>query len=92
MKRIIYSDCYHCMKSYEPISCQWYDQLEALSVKGLELQVTYIDEQNVHHHLVGRITTLYTKQKAEYMVINEQVHIRLDTLISVNGMQPGNYC
>ena len=80
------------MKSYQSVACQWYDQLEALSVKGLELQVIYIDEQNVHHHLAGSITTLYTKDKAEYMVINDQVHIRLDKLISVNGILPGSYC
>lgn len=80
------------MTQYHPISCSFYDQLEALSTKGLAVDIAYLDESGVEQRVLGRIIDLYSRDKVEYAEMDGNIRIRLDRLRTVNGMYPGDYC
>jgi Rho-binding antiterminator len=80
------------MTQYHPISCSFYDQLEALSVKGLAVDIVYVDESGTEKQTSGRIVNLFSSNKIEYAEMDSNEQIRLDKLRTVNGMFPGDYC
>lgn len=79
------------MNDYTPISCSFYDELEALAtIKELVVIEYYADNNPLK--ISGKITNLYTKQKEEFVELNNDIIIRLDKLIAVNGKVPKNFC
>lgn len=80
------------MNDYTPISCSFYDELEALATLKEMVVIEYYNETNLATNAVGRIVNLYTKQKQEFVELSSGITIRLDKLIAVNGKVPKNYC
>jgi len=71
-------------KPYIPISCSFYDYLEeAATLKRLSVIDYYENGENVN--VESRIATLLVRDKVEYMLLENEETIRLDTLISFNG-------
>ena len=70
--------------TYIPISCTFYDELEALATLGKTSLISYRNEQGETEEAIGRIKDLYSKDKVEFMLLENGLRIRLDTLISVN--------
>ena len=75
--------------TYTPISCSWYDRLEALATLKKPCEVIYLDaEQNTRQNYVGQILDIYARNKEEFLVLGKDepvVTIRLDYLIAING-------
>lgn len=74
-----------------PVSCDFYDQLEALSVLRTACEIVFLEQESkaaVH----GRIVDLYVKEKAEFLKLNNGMEIRLNKLIHVNGVTPSGTC
>lgn len=72
---------------YQPISCSYYDQLEALAVQKKKNTVQYVDidgNKSTLHDVV--ITDFYVDNKVEYMKLDDGHDIRLDNIIAVNGI------
>lgn len=72
---------------YQPISCAYYDQLEALAVQKKKNTVQYTDtdgNKSTLHDVV--ITDFYVDNKVEYMKLDDGHDIRLDNIIAVNGI------
>ncbi|MGZ4808250.1 MAG: Rho-binding antiterminator [Thermoanaerobaculia bacterium] len=72
-------------KRYEPVSCDYHDQLEeaAMHKKDVELE---FDLQGVVQRDRGRIGDVYTSQGAEYVRFLSSrgpLEIRLDRIISM---------
>ena len=76
--------------AYSPISCSWYDRLEALATLKKQCDVIYLDAtDNQRHNFVGQIVDIYAKDKQEFLVLGTDkpaVTIRLDYLIAINGI------
>lgn len=72
------------MSDYEPINCAYYDQLEALAVSGRPIDIVY-EENNQKKTVNAMIKDFYTKDKEEFMVLDEGPDIRLDSIVSADG-------
>lgn len=73
-------------QTYQPISCDYYDVLEALAVQRKRTVVEYRNEAGAKITLENAlIVDLITKDKVEYMKLDRGLILRLDQLLSVNG-------
>ncbi len=75
---------------YTPISCAFYDILEALAIKGNQVLIVYLEEQ-VLKEVVGVISTFQIKNKVEFLVLASDQKIRLDALIEIDGNKRSDY-
>ncbi|MEM9835539.1 MAG: hypothetical protein AAF828_03500 [Bacteroidota bacterium] len=80
------------MKTYQPISCDFYDVLEANAVRRIKSVVVYQAEDEVQTVSDVIITDLQTRNKEEFVYLSNGLELRLDQLISVNGLVPGQQC
>lgn len=72
---------------YTPIDCDFYDLLEAASTLRQNCEIVYVaDVQQTTVTVQGRITNLYALNGEEFLVLNDALHVRLDALVSVNGV------
>jgi len=69
---------------YNPISCEFYDQLEVAIQRKIPSTVVYIQEEE-KIVVKGVVKTLLLEDGIEYMLINKSVKIRLDWVFSFNG-------
>ncbi len=76
---------------YQNISCSYYDQLEAYATKRTKCSVIYRDD-DLEKTLEGIIVDIFVNDGAEYLKLNNGIIIRLDQLISINGVSVGNAC
>jgi Rho-binding antiterminator len=70
---------------YRSINCSSYDQLEAYATQRTHCLIVY-REHNVERHTEGIIVDLVAQNGAEYLKLDTAAVIRLDHLISVNGV------
>lgn len=79
------------MSTYIPINCSYYDELEAAATQAKIVKLVYRD-QSGEKQLDTRIVNLYTKNKEEFMVLENGLEIRLDHLLSIDGKTPPMSC
>ncbi|MBK8395393.1 MAG: hypothetical protein IPL26_09150 [Leptospiraceae bacterium] len=79
------------MRKYEPISCDFYDELEAFSILKKEVEVFYEDESGNTISSFGIIKDLYSREKVEYLLLDNEKEIRLDLLVRVDNKIISNY-
>jgi len=78
---------------YIPISCAFYDELEAAAVKKVNSTIVY--KENLEEKtIVDFIIDFKTKNKQEFVLLKNGTEIRLDKIISFNNLKPSdkNYC
>ncbi|MBX7141753.1 MAG: hypothetical protein K1X63_11810 [Chitinophagales bacterium] len=73
------------MEKYIPISCSYYDELEALATLRQECEIVFTDENGKQISIKGIIKTFFIRDKVECMQLESGEEIRLDKLISVDG-------
>jgi Rho-binding antiterminator len=69
---------------YEPVSCDYHDQLEAAAVTKKEVELEF-DAQGVRQRERGKISDVYTDSGAEFVNLeagNGSVRVRLDQIVS----------
>ena len=72
---------------YVPISCSYYDRLEAWAVRKERVHIRYMPpEHEAEVYVTGIIKDLFSKDNAEYLELTSGQRIRLDYLISVNNI------
>lgn len=78
---------------YIPISCAFYDELEAAAVKKIESTIIYKEQEQIKT-INGLIVDFKTKDKEEFLILENKKQIRLDKIISFNNLKPEdkNYC
>ena len=72
-------------EKYEPVSCDYHDQLEAAAMHKTEVELEF-DLEGVTQKERGRISDVYTADGAEFVkfeVSSGPVEIRLDQIISM---------
>lgn len=78
---------------YQPISCTFYDELEARATTGQECTLTYRPEPDTPPSTTrGIITDLFIQDKVEYLRLQDGFEIRLDTLVAVDDKELRDYC
>lgn len=77
---------------YTPISCSFYDELEALATLRKTCTIRYKDEQDEIQNQQAIIKDFFIRDKVEYMLLNNGDVIRLDYLIEVDGKVLNKYC
>ena len=77
--------------TYQPIDCNFYDILEATAVRRKVATIVYLNE-NQEVTIQSKILALFTKNSEEFMVLENDLTIRLDKLISVNGELLEGFC
>lgn len=80
------------VEKYQPISCDFYDELELLAIRKTVAKIIIRKEEDGVEEIQNVIKTLYTKSKEEFLVLENGREIRLDKLVSVNGIELKNYC
>lgn len=72
---------------YIPISCSYYDRLEAWAVRREQVHIIFKQpEHDSEQQAEGIIADLFSKDKAEYLELRSGERIRLDYIISVNNI------
>ncbi|RSK31137.1 hypothetical protein [Hymenobacter metallilatus] len=78
---------------YKPISCSFYDELEAHATTGQPCTLTYRTEPDTPpstYH--GTIQDLYIRDKVEYLRLQDGFELRLDNLLALDDKELRNYC
>lgn len=79
-------------KSYQPINCDYYDRLEAWATMRTPSLLVFLDENGDRQEVSAIIADLYTVNKAEYLRMDNGLAVRLDRLLSVNGVPLPDHC
>ena len=72
---------------YKTVSCQFYDELEALAVKKIKSKIIYMDNEN-EKSIEDIIVDFRTKNKEEFLILSDGTQIRLDKIIRINEITP----
>ena len=72
------------MKTYSPLSCGLYDELEALATTGMTVTIQFFIDGVIAEES-GKIVDIFSRDKAEFLRMANGVEIRLDEIFSVNG-------
>lgn len=75
---------------YTPISCAFYDELESAAVKRSNNTIVYKDE-NEEKTIEAKVIDFKNINKEEFMLLDNELMIRLDKIITFNGMKPDIY-
>ena len=78
-------------KPYVRIACAIYDNLELLAMRGTEQTILYNDESAVKETR-SKIVDIFTKEKSEFLRLENDMVIRLDHLISVGDLKIEGTC
>jgi len=81
----------HSHSSYIPINCSFYDYLEEAATLGSLSTIEYLDNTGVVQ-VESKIQTMVIRDKIEYMVLENRRSIRLDHIISFNGVPLPKNC
>ncbi len=76
------------MQQYQNISCSYYDRIEAFATRKTECVIMYND--GAEKSETGVIVDLFARDGAEYLKLNSGTVIRLDHLVSINGLPVSN--
>jgi len=79
------------MDDYKPVNCDFYDELEALATLKKESEIVFRADNEAKSVIRGRILDLYTRDRVEYMKLNNGLEIRLDKIIEIDGKKREDY-
>lgn len=80
-------------EDYQPISCSFYDELEARATTRQVCTLLYRTEPDTPPSTyTGIITDLFIKEKVEYLRLEDGFELRLDALVAVDDKELRNYC
>jgi len=72
-------------QDYRPINCNYYDELVLIAMRKKSVEVIYKNESSKELTIKSIIKDIITKDKIEYVVLEDDLKIRLDKLIQVDG-------
>lgn len=78
---------------YRPISCSFYDELEARATTRQPSTLVYREAPEAPASTrEGVIQDLYIRDKVEYLRLADGFELRLDKLVGVDDKELRNYC
>lgn len=82
----------HPKQPYKPISCDFYDELEAYATQQKIVGVEFETPDGHMRHCEVRIVNLETRNKEEFVLLDNGLELRLDVIHSVNGKLMPDHC
>ncbi len=76
---------------YTPISCSFYDRLEEAATLSKNVLIEYL-ANNKTEVRKSIITTIRLKDKIEWLVLEDGSEIRLDRILSLDGVELKTHC
>ncbi len=72
---------------YNPISCEFFDQLNVAMQRKIPSTVVYLEDENSSEKLTikGIVATMQVIDGIEFLVLRTKEKIRLDLVITFNG-------
>lgn len=71
---------------YQPIACGLHETYQLAAIKGVEVDLTWLQEDGSERHSRVRIEDVFTRSQAEYLTLTtqagESLEIRLDLIES----------
>lgn len=81
------------VQEYQPIDCSFHDVLLDRITRKKVVDIVYSSPDGKHQtskHI--RLLDVYTRQKQEFLVMADELTIRLDQIVSVDGLvRPNNF-
>ena len=77
---------------YQPISCNFYDELTLLALRGKTCLIVFKNEDEEAQQLGAIIKDVFTRKSEEFLLLPDGKEIRLDRLVSVDGKELAGYC
>lgn len=78
--------------TYRPISCDFHDELQLLALRRTVVPIHFRTPGGEEVTVESKITDLYTREGEEFLLLPTNEEIRLDRLVSVNGLELKKYC
>ncbi|MCP4970835.1 MAG: transcriptional antiterminator Rof [Arcobacter sp.] len=70
---------------YNPISCEFFDQLNVAMQRKIPSTVVYLKDEETKETLKGIVKTMEVVDGKEFLVLDSKEKIRLDTVLTFNG-------
>ena len=70
---------------YNPISCEFFDQLNIAMQRKIPSTIVYLKDEDNKETLKGIVKTMEVIDGIEYLILDSKVKIRLDTVLTFNG-------
>ena len=77
---------------YQPISCDFYDELTLLALRRKQCPIVYKNEDGTEVTIETVIQDIFTRNSEEFLLLSNGDEIRLDHLVNVDGKILSNYC
>jgi Rho-binding antiterminator len=77
-------------EKYTPIDCNYYDLLLDVIKRKQEILLVYNNLENVPIAVTAKFFDIYTKEGEEFLQLTDGMVIRLDKIISLNGLPVPN--
>lgn len=81
----------HAPRTYQSIGCSYYDQLEAYATRRTRCTIV-LKKNDREQTAEGVIVDLFARDGAEYLKLDNGTVVRLDHLVSVNGIVVNYAC
>lgn len=78
--------------NYQPIDCNFYDNFEAAIVTRREIELVYLSPLGEQVEETVRLRDLKTKLTEEFVQLANEEWVRLDRIVSVDGVMAGESC
>lgn len=79
-------------KDYQPISCDFYDELEIAAMRQTSAVIVYKSDAGEEVKISEKIKTIEARSGEEFLILNKGEEIRLDRLVSIDGKKLKSYC
>ena len=76
---------------YRPISCDFHDVLEATATRRASATIDSLTLAGPQAHAYARIADIATRRGGEYLILASGEAIRLDRVVSVDGVRRGDF-
>lgn len=74
-------------QKYEPVSCDFSDQIEDFSVRKLPVELRYWENSRLKL-VEGKITDIFTTpEKEEFLKLEDGTLVRLDKIMEIKSME-----
>jgi len=71
---------------YNPISCEFFDQLNVAMQRKIPSTIIYLKDNEIKKETIkGIVKTMEVIDGIEFMVLDSNMKIRLDTVLTFNG-------
>lgn len=74
-------------KPYEPINCDFHDELTSRSTLGQRAEIVYTQDGS-EHTVLDYIDDVYTKGDSEFALLRDGLVLRLDQIVRVDNAAP----